>query len=512
MSDSPESTAPAAIAAEPVPATTSHADIAALSRERVRRRRNRKIGYVVGIIGLLIPIVYLGMPAEADEPGSGGVIAQQRAEYGLGEGTLGDIDPASASMNLMLLGLRGMAANQLWMEAIKQKERKNWNELEQTTNSIILLQPHFVQVWKFGGWNMAYNVSAEFDADEDRFYWVKKGAKFAKKGTDRNAKAPELFHERGDYIGKKVGRSDEWKQFREYFLKDPDTERWNGGPDEEINPEGRDNYLVAKDLYQQANDVMELDDHIPQRKMAEPLFRGYPQRSLFDLAYARQRTGQFDEATRAYWERAYDEWTNVFGKERFKSQGRDVVLETTDEELLDLAEEQGLTFEQMRKFQDFLGKMANYNYWKTRAAAERTEEMARARQEMYEGKQLMFNEDGLADFQAAEEKLLSGLTTMEQLIGRGGSDLAGQEADRRDDAIAQNQAGLLSDAQREQFTQETDLIEDIIKSQTMYRYLLGIDGRSDELEDGMPLQEVWDSNPDLVAEIDEQFVRKLGAK
>ena len=503
---------PAADPAVDGTAPTTHADIAALTRQRAQNRRNRKLAYLGGIIALLIPIVTLGLPAEARDADSGGVIARQRAESGLGEGTLGDIDPASSSMNLMLLGLRGMAANQLWMEAIDQKEKKQWNELETTTNSIILLQPHFVQVWKFAGWNMAYNVSAEFDADEDRFYWIKKGAKFAKKGTDRNSLSPELFHERGDYIGKKVGRSDEWRQFRRYWINDPDTDRWNGGPDMDLNPDGRDNFLVAKDLYQQANDTMELDGAIPQRKMAEPLFRGYPQRMLFDLADRRQQSGQFDEATRAYWSDAYDEWTQKFGKERFKTASKEVVLETTPEEAIGLAEEQGLTLEMYNEIQDRLGKMANYNYWKIRSNVERTEAMMQARQDMHRGRELLFaeGEDRKLDFDEAERLLKRGLEQMEALIGRDGEDLAGAEADRRDDALAQNAAGLLSDAQKDQFAEETDLMESIIKAQMMYRYLLGIDGRADEAQT-VPLQEVWDDNPQLVNELDEQFNRKLGS-
>ena len=495
---------------------TTHSDIAAVTAERARARRTRKIAYVVGMLVLLGPIVYLGMPAGSATDDAGGKIAQQRAEYGLGEGTLGDVDPASASMNLMLLGLRGMAANYLWMDAIKQKEHKDWHELEATTNSIIKLQPHFVQVWRFAGWNMAYNVSAEYDADEDRFYWVKKGTKFVTNGTNRNKKAAELYHERGDYLGKKIGRSDEWAQFRRYFLSDPDTERWGGGPDEELNPEGKDNYLVARDAYIDANRVAEDPDAIQQSKMAEPLFRGYPQRSLFDLAYARQRTGLFDEGTRQWWQEAYKSWTEEYGKERFRSRGYDIILNTDREEALTLAEEQGLTLEGPGGFydiQDKLGKMVNYNYWSLRGEAESRPEMNEARQLMYDGKQLLFGsgESGEQDYEKSAEKLLRGLTLLERLIGAGGeTNLAEQEADRREEADQRLESGEFSEAQRAQFLQEEDLIEDIIKSQTMYRYLLGLQGKDNDIE-SIPMAEVWKNNPQMVTEMNERFQAKVGS-
>ncbi len=31
-----------------------------------------------------------------------------------------------------------------------------------TTESVILLQPHYIQVWRYLGWNLAWNVSAEW--------------------------------------------------------------------------------------------------------------------------------------------------------------------------------------------------------------------------------------------------------------------------------------------------------------------------------------------------------------
>ena len=237
----------------------------------------RKLVYLCGIIALSIPIVLLGAPAE---PASGknvqgtpgGKLAQLRTEKGLGEGDLGNVDPASSTMNLLLLGFRGIATSMLWMDAQEQQRNKDWAALRATTESIILLQPHFLKVWNFQGWNLAYNVSAEWDAVADRYYWVKEGIKFFQKGCRRNKQYAELFWYTGDTIGKKIGRSDEWAQFRRFYIQaDPDTARFKGLPDRDDNPDGIDNYLEARKWFLKSNETVDTyrnEQHIMARYLA----------------------------------------------------------------------------------------------------------------------------------------------------------------------------------------------------------------------------------------------------
>src|SRR5580692_2007398 len=113
----------------------------------------RKLMYLGGILLLLIPIIWLGAPPEPaaassaqsgrTEGSSGGKLAQKRVEFSLGESDLGNVDPASSTMNLLLLGFRGIATSMLWMDAQKQQRDKDWAAVRAATESIILLQPHF---------------------------------------------------------------------------------------------------------------------------------------------------------------------------------------------------------------------------------------------------------------------------------------------------------------------------------------------------------------------------------
>ena len=63
-----------------------------------------------------------------------------------------------------------------------------------------------------------------------------------------------------------------------------------------MNPQGKDNYLAAKDLYLVAND---LEKKFPQSvSMLEVLFRSYPYRSQLSYPDALQREGTFDDVSR----------------------------------------------------------------------------------------------------------------------------------------------------------------------------------------------------------------------
>lgn len=381
--------------------------------------RQRKLLYFFLIVALAFPIYILGAPAAGDSETEGevvgGVLAQMRADLELGETDLGALDPTSATMNLVLLGLRGVATDLLWLDALKQQEHKNWGQLRATVNSIIMLQPHYLKVWVFQGWNLAYNVSSQWDDVRDRYYWVKEGGKFLMRGSDRNRRYPELYWEVGRILGPKIGRADEWKFFRKYFnpreypgdkdAGDPDRERWAGGYDTELNQQGEDNYLAAKRWFQLANKAEETHVQHLQMRM---LFRGYPARSQFDYADALHREGKFEERTRLAWEEAFENWTNRYhqlgiegyGQELFVTPGGKIRFEAdfgadSDDKIKALvakAKEEGYPHASDRELRFWMRRyqgIANYPYWRERALTEKEPETVIARRELYEGQQLV---------------------------------------------------------------------------------------------------------------------------
>lgn len=382
--------------------------------------QQRKLAYLAGIVVLLIPIIWLGMPAtgERDQAGrdtSGGHLAQLRQDYDLGESTLGAVDPSSATMNLVLLGLRGVATNLLWSDLDKQKETKNFAQMRATTESIILLQPHFLQVWRYHGWNLAYNVSAEWDDVKDRYYWVKEGAKFFMKGSKRNQKMPELYWDTGRVLGQKVGRADEWRFFRKFFRDDPSPEI--DGPDPAINAHGKDNYLASKDWYQLANDVedgtIDGKKHV-QHIMMRALFRSYPARSQLDYADALHREGSFDEVAQVAWGVAFDDWTKKFGRERFQTPECEVFLEVTNADVDQLAQENGVDRKIVENWVSRTQNVVNYRYWRTLAKAESETQTAEAHREIYNGEQLFKR----GELEGALKSLNSGMEKFAGVLSR----------------------------------------------------------------------------------------------
>jgi hypothetical protein len=373
--------------------------------------QQRKLTYLGGILLLLMPIIRLGMPADRN-PDSGGSIARLRQELDLGESDLGQLDPAGSAMNLALLGLRGIAANVLWMQAEQQKTHKDWENMKATTEQIVRLQPHYVKVWDFHSWNLAFNVSAEWDAVSDRYFWVKEGGKFLMKGVERNRNAPALPWYVGRIYGPKIGMSDEARYFRRFFRQDPDPQ-FNGGVDPEWNRNDEDHYLVAKVWFQRANDVHALGKmtETPQDKT---IFRSYPARSQLDYAGALQKYGYYEEfdrqvgdrklsdtereelesrireqlreKTRDAWKQGFDDWTKKYGQELFTidflNQIIQIRLEMTEEEMHSLAKTpEQLAF--LKKAVNAYQDMTNYRYWRTRALSEAEPDTAEAHWQLF---------------------------------------------------------------------------------------------------------------------------------
>ena len=444
--------------------------------------RQRKLVYLGGILVLLIPIIWLGRPSAGQD--LGGRIAQLRTRYKLGENQLGKVDPTSAAMNLVLLGFRGIAADLIWLQADHNEEIKNWAELRANVDAIIMLQPHFVKVWQFQGWNLAYNVSAAWDLVADRYYWVKEGAKFLKQGCVINSQIAPMPYEEARIIGTKIGRADEWLFFRKYFnYKDPNEELFKGRPDPEVNPQGKDNYLAAKDLYLVAND---LQTKYPQSvPMLEVLFRSYPYRSQLSYPDALQREGTFDEVSRTGWEEAYHEWVDQFGHEEFVSPGGNYHLEMNAQDIVEQARLQDADLADYRRWVIQMQNETRYPYWKTRALVEfapikdsSTKETIRlldAHKLIYEG-QLQFKKGNLS---GTQKLLYQGMDKYQQLL---------------------NKFSVLST--------DDESVEEAMSAVLYWQKIRKL--QFQPIPDQYPLKGLWDKNPRFLATIEGRFKRETG--
>jgi len=299
----------------------------------------RKISYLVAMAALLIPLYAISAPSFLDADGvrsEGGTLTQLREEHGLSQANLGEIDPASESMKLATLGMRGVAANLLWNRGNEYKKKEQWDNYRATLNQIAKLQPNFISVWQHQAWNLSYNVSVEFDNYEHRYHWVKKGIDFLMEGIRYNRNEPRLLADVGWFFGHKIGRSDEYKQFRRKYNTDEDFHNSFAGKidvNEAKNYLGQpDNWLTAHQWYNEAQRVVDLDGVTIKGK--NPLvFHSDSGKALIRYADAIEEEGVFGEVARIAWQRAESRWIKYGDRDIPTSSGFTIQLnegENTD--------------------------------------------------------------------------------------------------------------------------------------------------------------------------------------
>ncbi|MEZ6065353.1 MAG: hypothetical protein R3B90_06510 [Planctomycetaceae bacterium] len=138
-----------------------------------------------------------------------------------------------------------------------------------------------------------------------------------------------------------------------------------------------------------------------------------PFKSTIQYARARSREGKFDETTREAWALALDEWKNKYGTMRFSTPKGWIMLNATEDDLRQLAEEDGVTLMDKKEWQNRERDLTNYRYWMTLCEVEQLPEMVQARRKMYEGRRAWLE---LGDAVKANQSLLAGMIEFEAIL------------------------------------------------------------------------------------------------
>ena len=400
--------------------------------------RNRQIAYCVGILllfGLMYPYI--------DR------LRALKEKQQLGEATIGQVDAGSFMLKLALLGgARGVAANVLWGRALDLQKVHDWDRLKVTVDQITKLQPHFLRVWSWQGWNLAYNVSVEWDSPEDKYEWIKQGINFLKSGVDHNRKSPDLIWDTAWTYYQKIGTADEAIILRRLFRDDDDIEYRSFVDPETGRREPRDdNFLVAQGWFvkavylveggasRAAADIeapVEYVDRVESRKghAGDLHFRSMPASSLTKYAAALEKASVLGIAP-TFGERARTEWANsrnawvVFGNHAFPAPNRVVPKDVQQYIYIDDATDPAqyarrlaslnLNKEQTANqwyWTDRWADNTHYRYWKDRALAEMDSRGVESRRLFYEGTRAFKQ----ADYPKAVEKFREGLARWETLL------------------------------------------------------------------------------------------------
>ena len=292
----------------------------------------RKIIYIACIGALLIPLSMISRPetrkADGSIDDSGGHLSILREENDLSQAKMSEIDPASETMKLASLGLRGVAVNMLWMQAMEHKKKENYEQLASTLQALTKIQPNFVKVWEYQAHNMAYNVSMEFDDYEYRYHWVKKGISFLKQGIPYNKRDHRISDNLGMFTGYKFGKSDEKNSFRRMFRKDTE---FHQSMSDYIDPDeynqlgfGPDSWKMSYLWYDFSKQMVE--EGCPQRR-SDMLFYMYQPAQLRNQALSLQEEYRTNEIIQEIWKEAFDQWMDYGNQEISNSLGVTVRLE-----------------------------------------------------------------------------------------------------------------------------------------------------------------------------------------
>jgi len=139
-----------------------------------------------------------------------------RAKLGLTDNEpLKNAPPVLAFTTVALGGFRGLIANALWIRANDLQLEEKYFETVQLADWITKLQPHFTTVWVFQAWNMAYNISIKFPAQEDRWNWIKSGISLLRdEAIKYNPHETLLYRELGWFYQDKISKnSDDFHMF-----------------------------------------------------------------------------------------------------------------------------------------------------------------------------------------------------------------------------------------------------------------------------------------------------------
>ncbi|MFM9059478.1 MAG: hypothetical protein ACKOSQ_10205 [Planctomycetaceae bacterium] len=262
--------------------------------------RPATLACLVAIAVLLVPLSLLSQPADSVSPG--GKLARLRTDHGLSQADLGSIDPAGEAIRFATLGLKNVAVTLLWDRANHYKKVEDWTSLSATLEQLTKLQPNFYSVWDFQAHNLSYNISVEFDDYHDRYAWVIKGIEFLRDGIWLNRREPRLLGRMGWFLGHKIGKSDEKKQFRRLFKADDDFHKRDR--EERTLPE-RDNWLVAREKYLAGQELVDKQG-VPLKTTAL-IFHSEPMMTAINHARALEEDGTFGTQARDAWTLAGDE-------------------------------------------------------------------------------------------------------------------------------------------------------------------------------------------------------------
>jgi hypothetical protein len=147
---------------------------------------------------------------------------------------LGDLPTDTATV--LIGGFRGPYVVWLWVKSQEERQSKGHLNLINRYRQIAALQSDYPVVWTFLTWDVGWNVSVQWQSQEQRYHWVRLAIEFLNEGARKNPHSVEILGQMGWIYAEKLGHSQEAPFFRKRIKED----------------EGRSTFLIAYEWYDRA--------------------------------------------------------------------------------------------------------------------------------------------------------------------------------------------------------------------------------------------------------------------
>ncbi len=116
----------------------------------------------------------------------------------LAEGEIEWANPdVSANVGALVLGFRKLVADMLWLKVDEYWHLGLIQRMLPMMETVVTLDPHFIEAYALGAWHLAYNVTVTFRSKEKKLEYIYKGVHFLEKGIKGNPRSAKLYAELG---------------------------------------------------------------------------------------------------------------------------------------------------------------------------------------------------------------------------------------------------------------------------------------------------------------------------
>ena len=173
---------------------------------------------------------------------------------------LQDAPPMLALATETLGGFRGIISSYLWLRANEMQLKKNYPEQMQLAKWITQIQPQVPAAWVNRSWNLAYNISRNYEDPESRWKYVYDAVEMIRdEGIRYNPQEPLVYEQLAYLFEHKIGHNlDDYHRYYKYrWMQSMESVLWEspaaghaakGVPDFDslINPDPANTNLVAR--------------------------------------------------------------------------------------------------------------------------------------------------------------------------------------------------------------------------------------------------------------------------